>query len=77
MAIFRFMIVTFQFMVDDNTMKVMDVAEAKERRLIELDSRNAGRSQETVDDFTEMDWRVYQCSFHGPSEEPRMQPYKI
>ena len=36
-------------------MKVMDVAEAKEGRLMELDIRNAGMSQETVDDFKDMD----------------------
>ena len=35
----------------DNTMKVMDVAEAKVGRLMELDIENAGMSQETVDDF--------------------------
>ena len=33
----------------DNMMTVMDVAEAKEGRLMELDIRNAGMSQETVD----------------------------
>ena len=32
-------------------MNVMTVAEAKEGRLMELDSRSAGMSQETVDDF--------------------------
>ena len=38
----------------------MDVAEAKESRLMELDIRNAGMSQETMDDFKEMDCRLYQ-----------------
>ena len=44
----------------DNTIEVMDVAEAKEGRLMELNVRNAGMSQETVDDFKEMDRRLYQ-----------------
>ena len=42
----------------DNMMKVMGVAEAKEGRLMELDIKNAGMSQETVDDFKEMDRRL-------------------
>ena len=32
-------------------MIVMEVAEAKECRLMELDNRNAGMSQETLEDF--------------------------
>ena len=40
--------------------KVMDVTEAKEGRRMELDTRNAGMSQETVDDFKELDRRLYQ-----------------
>ena len=35
----------------DNMMKVMDVARAKEGRLMKLDFRNAGMSQEMVDHF--------------------------
>ena len=35
----------------DNMMKVMDFAEAKEGRLMQLDIRSAGMSQETVADF--------------------------
>ena len=44
----------------ERMVKVMDVAEAKEGRLMELDIRNAGMSQETVDDFKDMDRRLYQ-----------------
>ena len=40
--------------------KVMDVGEAKEGRLMELDIRNVATSQETVDDFKEMDSRLHQ-----------------
>ena len=43
-----------------NMMKVMDVAEASEGRLMELDVRNAGMSQQTVDDFKETDRKLYQ-----------------
>ena len=43
-------------------MKVMDVAEANEGRLMEL-------SQKTVDDFKEMDRT--RCSFHAPKEKRR------
>ena len=35
----------------DNMVKVMDVAEAKESIMMDLDIRSAGMSQETVDDF--------------------------
>ena len=35
----------------DNMMKVMDFAQAKEGRLMQLDIRSAGKSQETVDDI--------------------------
>ena len=35
-------------------MKVMEVTEANEGRLIKLDVRSAGMSQETVDDFKEI-----------------------
>ena len=41
----------------DNMMRVMDVEETKEGRLMELDIRNAGMSQE---DFKEMDRRLYE-----------------
>ena len=51
----------------DNVMKVMDVAETKEGKLMELDTRNAGMSQETEDDFMHQ----------RRSEELRMQPWKI
>ena len=44
----------------DNMMKVMDVAEAKEGRLRELHIKNAGMPHETVDDFRDMDRRLYQ-----------------
>ena len=40
-------------------MKVMDVAEAKEGRLLKLDDRNAGITQETVEDFKDMDRRLH------------------
>ena len=35
----------------DNMMIVMEVAEAKEYRLMELDNRNTGMTQEIVEDF--------------------------
>ena len=41
-------------------MMVMEVTEAKEGRLMKLDVRNAGMSQETVDDFKEVDRRPFQ-----------------
>ena len=41
-------------------MMVMEVAEANEGRLMELDVKNAGMSQDTVDYFKEMDKRLYQ-----------------
>ena len=41
-------------------MKFMEVAEAKEGRLLELDVRNAGMSQETVGDVNDMERRLYQ-----------------
>ena len=41
-------------------MKVMEVTKANEGRLVKLDVRSAGRSQETVDDFKEMDRRPSQ-----------------
>ena len=44
----------------DIMLKVMDVADAKEGRLMELDIKNAGLSQETVDDFKEVDRIQYQ-----------------
>ena len=44
----------------DNMVKVMDVAQAKEGRLMELDSKKTGISQETVDDFKDMDRRLFQ-----------------
>ena len=43
----------------DNMMRVMDVADTKEGRLMELETRKAGMSQETADDFNEMDKRLY------------------
>ena len=56
----------------DNMMKVMDVAEAEEGRLVELDIKNAGMSQETVDDF-QRKWTgdCTRCSFHAPKERRR------
>ena len=47
------------------SLHVMDVAEAKVGRLMELDIENAGMSQETVDDFKEMDRRLYQVLISG------------
>ena len=44
----------------DNMVKVMDVAHAEEGRLMELDTKKTGISQETVDDFKDMDRRLYQ-----------------
>ena len=61
----------------DNMMTVMDVAETKEGRLMELDIRNARMSQETVEAFKEMDRRLYQMlnlMHQGRSEELRLQP---
>ena len=52
-------------------MKVMDVTEAKEGRLMELDIRNAGMSQETVDDFNEMNRRAYQVLISRTKEEAK------
>ena len=48
-------------------MKVKEVAEAKEGRLMELDIRNAGMSPETADDYKEMDRRLVliACSKRG------------
>ena len=40
--------------------KVMDVAQAKEGRLMELDIKKTGISQETVDDFRDIDRRLFQ-----------------
>ena len=41
-------------------MKVLEVAEAKEGRLMELDVRNAGMSQESVEDCKDINRRLYQ-----------------
>ena len=45
--------------------------EEKEGRLMELDIRNAGTSQETVDDFKEMDRRLYQVLFSSTKGESK------
>ena len=61
----------------DNMTKAMDVAEAKEGRLMQLDIWKAGMSQEPMVDFKEMDGRLYKVllSMHQRrSEELRMQP---
>ena len=55
----------------DNMMKVMDVAEAKEGRLMELDIRNAGMTLATVDDFKKWTGDCTKCSFHAPQEKRR------
>ena len=52
----------------DNMMKDMDVAEAREGRLTELDIRNAGVSQETVDCIGA------HFTHQRRSEELRLQP---
>ena len=44
----------------DNMVKFMDVEEAKDGRLVELFSKNARVSQETVGDFKEIVRRLYQ-----------------
>ena len=54
----------------DNMMKVTDVAE-EEGSLMELDIRNPGMSQETVDDFKEMDRRRYQVLFSSTKGEAK------
>ena len=46
--------------MNDDMMKVMEVAEAKEGRLLELDVRDAGMSQVTVGDVKDMEWTLYQ-----------------
>ena len=52
--------------------KDMDVAEAKEGRLMELDIRNAGMSQETVDDLKRNGQEtVPSAHFHAPREKRR------
>ena len=38
----------------DNMLKALELAEAKESRMAEMDVRNAKTSQEAVDDFKEM-----------------------
>ena len=57
----------------DKMMDVMEAAEAKQGRLMELDVTNAGMCQKTVDDFQEMDRRLYQvlCMHQLRGEEPR------
>ena len=65
----------WNYRIHDDMMKVMDVEEAKEGRLTELDIKNAGMSQKTVDDFKERDKRLYHvlisCTKRG--EELRVQ----
>ena len=55
----------------DNKMRVNDVAETKERRLMELDIRNAGMPQETVDDFKKWTGDCTRCSTHAPRDKRR------
>ena len=55
----------------DNMMKVMDVTEVKEGGLLELDIRNAGIPQETVDDFKEKERRQYQVLMSCTKEKRR------
>ena len=43
----------------DNMLNVLEVDPAKEGRLMELDVRKAGMSQETVEDIKEMDRKQY------------------
>ena len=58
----------------DNMMKVMDVAEAKQGRLMELEIRNAGMSQETADDLKEMDRILYQVLIACTKGEAKNYP---
>ena len=44
----------------DNTLKALELAEAKEGGLTEMDVSIAGMSQEAVDNLEEMDKRLYQ-----------------
>ena len=44
----------------DHMLKVMELAETKEGRITEADVRNTGMSQDTINDFKEMDRRLYQ-----------------
>ena len=39
----------------DNMLKVAEIVESREGRLAEMEVKNAGMSQDTVDDFTEVD----------------------
>ena len=43
-----------------NMIQVMEVAETKDSRVMELDDKSAGMSQETEDDFKATDRRLYQ-----------------
>ena len=55
----------------DNMMRVMDVGDAKEGRLKEVDIKNCRNVTRKVDDVKEMDTRRTRCTFHAPKEERR------
>ena len=50
-----------------NMLKVLDIVELREGRLMELGVQNTGMFQETMDDFKDMD-TCGKCSLHAPKE---------
>ena len=57
--------------LQDNMLKVMEVAESREGRHTELDVRNAGTSPETVDDVRELDRRLASAHCFARKEKRR------
>ena len=55
----------------DRMLKVMELAERKEGRITEADVRNAGMSQDTLNDLKGMDRRLYQLLVACTKEEAK------